>query len=492
MRTLVTTALILGLLVAPLAAEEAPKSTESASTTVTVERGPLGGHVEVKGMLVPRDYERVKIDFEAYGGKLEIIEAAPEGRVVEGQTLIRFDDKDYKEQRHNAARGLEIRRIGVEKAGRLWDLSRRTSDIRRDEVMRALIHAKEALGRFIAVERKLKEEDAAYSKSGRQIGIQNMREELAQLETMYTEDDLTEETEEIVLKRNRRNMERMLESYERWAKRHDYGVELGLKREHESLELALRKAKAGFERLEATEELDRKKAELDYENAREGLRKAEENFAKLEGDADKFVLKAPMGGLAVRGSFSARGWQGLGNDEAYGPGETMKTGQTPYTIVDEAVMRIHTSVKEADLATIQVGAPASFTTALTGDDELEAEVGKVARYGSGGTYQVILRVKGEHPKLRAGLGCSANIERRGGKDVLHVPAGCLRKEKDGHVVFTPDGKAHEVKVGKRNNGRVEITDGVEAGQVLLASPPAKPDPKKKDAAKDGDEEKASK
>lgn len=482
MRTIVCIAAVLALVATPLAAEEAPKSAESAPTTVKVTRGPLGGTIDAKGVLVPATYERVKIEFEAYRGKLEIAESAPEGRVVKGQTLVRFDDADYKRALEAAERGLEIQRIGLEKAERLNKLSKASQALKRDETKRALRFAEEAMTRFVEVERKLKLEDQAYVISGRRISIKNMREELAQLETMYTEDDLTEETEEIVLKRNRRNMERMLESFERWKKRQDYRNKLSLEREHESLELSLRKAKASFERLEATEGLDRKKAELDLANAREGLRKAEEGFEKLQKDGENFTLKAPIAGMAVRGTFAGGSWKGLGNDEAYEAGAAMKAGMTPYTIVDESVMRMRTSVKEADLPAVKAGAKATIKTALTGDDELDAEVGSVARYGSGGSYLVVLRVNTKDARLRAGLGASATIERHDPKVVLYVPKSCVKADKAGTFVFKADGTKVKVKTGKSAGDRVEIVEGVDEGTELLASPP-KAEPKK-DAAKE--------
>lgn len=482
MRTIACIALVLGLAAAPLAAEEAPASAESAPATVTVTKGPLGGTLDANGVLVPERYERVTIEFDAYRGKLEIVESAPEGRVVKGQTLLRFDDEDYRRQLKSADRGLEIQRIGLEKAERLHRLSKASQALKRDETKRALRFAQEALERFVSVERKLKEEDQAYGLKGRRISIQNMREELAQLESMYTEDDLTEETEEIVLKRNRRNMERMLESFERWKKRQDYRNALSLEREHESLELSLRKAKASFERLEATEGLDRKKAELDLANAFEGLRKAEEGFAKLRADGEKFTLKAPMAGMAVRGTFVGGSWKGLGNHEAYEAGESMKAGQTPYTVVDESAMRVRTSVKEADLPFMKVGAKATLTTALTGDDELSAEVGKIARYGSGGSYAVILRVTAKDERLRAGLGAKATIERHDTSAVLSVPSSCVQSGKGGAFVFKADGTKVKVKTGKRVGERVEIVEGVDEGTALLATPP-KEEPAKEKAAK---------
>ncbi len=464
------TAALLLLLVAPLAAEEAPKSSGDAPATVTVRRGPLGGTVETKGTVVPARYERVTIEFKAYRGKLEIAESVPEGPVVKGQTLLRFEDEDYKEVLATSERDLEIKRLGLERAERLHALSKTTLALKRDEVMRSKRLAEEALDRFQKVERKLREEDAKYSFKGRSISILNMREELAQLEKMYTEDDLTEETEEIVLKRNRRNMERMLESFERYKNRHEYSLKTSLPREHEKLRLAVRRAVASFERLQATESLERASAELGMEGSREGFAKAEKALAELKEDGAAFTLKAPMAGYAVRGSFVQGGWKGLDSDEAYEAGETMKSGQTPYTIVDESTMRVHTTVKEADVASIKAGATASIKTDLTGDDALEAEVALVARYGAGGSYRVVLRVKAKDARLRTGIRCKAEIHQVDRVDVLSIPASAMSIVDEIHLVWGIDGKSIPIKIGKTVGDRVEVTEGLTAGQKIRAEP----------------------
>ncbi len=483
--SLLAIALVLAL---PFAvhAGESPSDASTESATVPVERATIGGTLETKGVLVPAKYKHAKIEFDAYRGKLEIVESVPEGRVVKGQTLVRFEDKDYKKQLAAAERGLEVKRLGLEKAERLHELGKASLAIKRDEVVRAKRLSDEALERFVAVERKLREEDYAYSFKGRRISIENMREELAQLEKMYTEDDLTEETEEIVLKRNRRNMERMLDSFERYRKRHDYNAKRSVDREFNRLGIAARKAAASLDKLQATTPLDQKTAELNLVSARESVTSAEEGLAKLKADGEKFSVKAPIGGYAVRGTFSGGAWKGLGNDEGYKAGKTMKAGQVPYTIVDESVMRVHTSIKESDLTALEVGGKAKVTTVLTGEDELDATVGSVARYGSGGNYKVVLRVKGEDSRLRAGLGCKAVLDRADVEPVLCVPKAAVRKDKSGTFVFDAAGKAIAVKTGTSDKERVEITEGVEEGQQVLAKAPEpvteKPEEVKEEAA----------
>ena len=71
-------------------------------------------------------------------------------------------------------------------------------------------------------------------------------------------------------------------------------------------------------------------------------------------------------------------------------------------------------------------------------------------------------------------GCSVEISKASGEDVLSVPIGCVLMEKDEAYVFVAGDEAPEktaVKLGRKAGGRVVLLEGVKAGQRVLASPP---------------------
>ncbi len=460
--------LVGGLSAGDVAAED------NAPDLVIVKLGPLGDAVKVKGAIAPATFERVACEPEAFGGPFEIVEAAPEGRVVKGQVLVRFDDATYREQLVARERDVELARIKLQKT-ELDDALRvaETATAMEDAVRKKRL-ADESLERFETVERKLLEQSKIYAFHGRQIQIKNMREELAQLEKMYKEDDLTEETEEIVLKRNRRNFERMLESFERTKVRHEYDMKVDLPRRHQSLRLSARKAAQGLERFQKSLPLDDAKRKLDLEKAREGLAKAEEQLVKFRADGALLSVKAPIAGYAVRGSFSGSSWSSLPSAEAYAAGKKMKARQTLFTVLDESSLHVTASISEAELPFVKTGQAATVTTKATGKQGFEAEVAVVARYGSDGKHAIKLRVKQGNPMLRAGMSCLVAIPKPQGDDVLTVPAGCVQMEDGQAFVFVmgDDGAARtEVKLGRKAGGRVVITSGVKAGARVLAQPP---------------------
>jgi len=447
---------------------------EEALDTAVVKRGPLGDVVKAKGNVVPAVFERVACEPKVYAGPFKVAEAVPEGLVVKGQVLVQFDDEAYQRQLVTRERSLAGARIKLQQKELDARLDEAETAYRMDDAVRRKRLADEALERFETVDRKMLEESKIYAFKGREIQIQNTREELAQLEKMYTEDDLTEETEEIVLNRNRRSFQRMLESFERTKKRHAYDMLVDLPRRHESLRMAVRKATNTLRRLEASLPLDKEQARLSLEKAREDLTRAEEELGKFRADGDLLSVKAPMAGYAVRGTFDGTSWSKLVAAEAYDAGKKLKARSTLYTVVDEGKLRVRTSIKEADLAALKAGMPATVTSAATGKRSFEAEVAVVARYGSGGNYAVTLRLKGGDRLLRAGLGCQIEIPKAAGEDVLTVPKGCVLVDGAKSYVFVvgEDGpEKTEVEVGRHAAGRVVIESGVKAGVRVLAKPP---------------------
>jgi len=444
-------------------------------TTVVVKLGPLGEAVEAKGTIVPARYERVACEPKVYGGPFEVAEAVPEGPVVKGQTLVRFDDTKYREQLRDRERNFAQARNRLQKAELDARLKGEETAAALEELLQKKRLADEELERFETVERKILEEGKIYAFEGREIQIQNMREELAQLEKMYKEDDLTEETEEIVLNRNKRNFERMLQSFEWAKKRHEYDMQVDLPRRHEGLRMAARKMANSLRRFQESLPLDEEGAKMGLEKAREDFAEAEKALGEFREDGDLLTVKAPMEGYAVRGTFAEGTWKSLGDDDDYAPGEKgFKANQTLYTVVDETVLRVETSLKEADLAHVKAGLRATVKTAVTGDKPFEAEIAVLARYGKGGSYAATLRLKGSDPLLRAGLGCSVEIPKATGEDVLSVPVGCVLTEKDKSFVFVAgdgDPVRTEVTLGRKSGGRVELKSGVAAGQRVLSTPP---------------------
>jgi len=484
---LLSIALLLSAVSLGTAAVADESAANDAPETVSVRLGPLGASIKAKGLLEAVRQETLAAKPKVFSGPFKIAEVLKEGRVVEGQVLVRFEETAYEEQLAERERGMASSRNRLEKREQESALRKREAALAMDDTLRKKRLADEAMERFLEFERKAREEEARLSFRGMRNRIKDQQEELEQLEKMYSEDDLTEETEEIVLNRARRSLERSLKYHAFRKNRHDYTMKVVLPRQHEKLKFALLKASLALERLQATQPLDLAKAAMDLEKARRDFKKSTEKFEEFRADRSALTLKSPMVGHAVAGNLKSGKWSGLGSAAStLKVGNTVKAKQVLFTIVDDSTLRVRTSVKVADLMEVKEGGPASVTCALTGEAKFEAKVEHVARYGSGGSFAVTLRLLGKDKRLRSGVSCQVALPKASEEDVMSIPLSCVLKEKSKTSVFVVDDEGEtvktEVKLGEKADGRVEVKEGVKAGQKLLKNPP------EEDETEDDDED----
>jgi multidrug efflux pump subunit AcrA (membrane-fusion protein) len=446
--------------------------------TVTVRRAPLGEKLELKGAVEPRQSTEVVLEFEAWRGDLEVLETFAGGMVVKGQTLLRLETKEYARQLSDAERDLALARLAFDRRQKDEALAERERAIAREEAARSARDTQENLDRFEKTERQIRLDEAEFNVEGTRIRLQNDKEELDQLEKMYSEDDLTEETEEIVLKRTRRNYERFLRSFE-WQKvRTAWWMKDIVERQHPELMENARKAALKLERLDAVARLDDERRSIETAKAKEELDRKAEHVDKLRRDGALFEVKAPVAGMALAAAFRGGAWEGLdpGPEPRWRVGEQVKAGNVLYTVFDPKALRVRTTVKEEDLSRVSAGLLCTLKTPVTGKAGLEGEVEWLGEYPSKGVYGVLVRLKTEEGRLRAGNACTIEIASKDDTPVLSVPASCLKAgEEEGTAVLFVVSEAGvtptTVKVGRKVAGRVEILEGVDAGVRVLKTPP---------------------
>ena len=400
-RRLVPLTLVLaGLLVLP-----APTlASKITPPTVVVEEGPFGDAVVMDGVLAPVGAIEMKLEPERYGGAFEFVEAVRSGPVEPGQMLARFDREPYDKQLEATALDLELARTRFEQAEIKY--ARKTDELRiaLEEAKRSHRIAKEALERFESVERQLRIDEAKQSMAWSRDSLANQLEELQQLEKMYKEDDLTEETEEIVLRRARRSYERSKQSFEFRKIRHKWFMEQTLPRQHESLRMALHKQEVKLDKATRSLELQKREAELEHKKATRSLADKTKGYEDLKKDRELFVLRAPTsGGHALPGAFKGGKWSGLGEDGVrWKPGDKIKGGSTVYTVFSPTRLGVHASLGQDDLASVRPGSACTVTNSVAPGQTFDAEIESVADYSEGGKHEVRIALKAGNSWFRAG------------------------------------------------------------------------------------------
>jgi RND family efflux transporter MFP subunit len=156
------------------------------------------------------------------------------------------------------------------------------------------------------------------------------------------------------------------------------------------------------------------------------------------------------------------------------PGEYLAAGTPIATLVRLHPLRLRVEVPERDSRGIRAGLPARVT--VEGDQSVYR--GRVVRLSpafeeQSRTLVIEAEVDNQQGRLRPGSFAKAEIETSTSAGVVTVPASAIVTFAGIQKVFTvKDGKAVErpVVVGRREADWVEIVEGLQAGESVVAAP----------------------
>jgi HlyD family secretion protein len=457
--------------------DEPKKAEDPEPETFTLAPAPFAGTIELGAAFEPSDAIEIAWKPEALGGEVEVVEAVAPGQVEAGQVLVVLKGRRQQDQVGLVRLDLEVAEANV---------ARLIEEDKRREPQTQLVHAgmkREAqraaddLTRFLELERGLRKSENTHGLKGSENGLQDALEELAQLEKMYKADDLTEETEDIVLKRTQRELERQKERLGYQRQRSDWFLAITLPRDQENLEHRALETRLDLERFESTRDLALAKAKGELKKAQQELELQRQALARMEADLLTLILRAPKAGRVVPGTLVRGRWQGVEEaTRALKPGQDVRAGQVLLTLFEPGDLRVRTQVGEGQL--FQVAEGARGTIAPTAAESLELPVTLIAlsQAGVDGKHDALLSLDAGDPRLLPGLTGKVKLRAKERPDVLSVPESALRKEGDQmHAWVRVDGAnvAKPVKTGAKSGGRVEILEGLSAGDRVLVKAPAK-------------------
>ncbi len=406
----------------------------------------------------------------------EITALAAHGtKVSKGDVLVAFDAEDIDKKLTDARRTLAAGTLSLAQAE--LDLKNlvETSPHKLESLHRAAKIAKEENIYFTQTRRKASEESAAEQLKRRKESLENEQEELKQLTQMYKADDLTEETEEIILTRQKDAV---------------VSAEFALRMEtldyKRSLEVTLPREAVTLSNNERDTAIALTKAELDIPRAIElktleldGLKttnsRDKDALAKLEQDRRLFEIKAPAEGCFYHGPIENGRWSPSpellkslvihGHPAVNRPFATFVPASAKLTLVaflDEATAR----ALKPELAGVA-------TLASREDVEVPVKLGQLAGApGPDGTYRSDFTAI--WPKELAPVsGSTAQIRiiayQQDASTV--VPSKALSYGAKGWTVDVKltDGKTEKrpVKRGHVSGDQTEILGGLEVGQVIV-------------------------
>ena len=471
---------VLSVLSLPLSSLPAQDAKPPAKTH-TIARGPLKVEVALEGSLQAVHAAEISIDPDEQLA-LVVKTAVPHAvRVTKGQTLIELDARKLSEQIRDREAAGALADLTLKQARQDLELLTKSAPLDTQLAERGQRVASEDLTLFEQVERPFTEKSAAQQLKQAEQQFEYTQEELKQLEKMYKADDLTEETEEIILKRARNDVEQMRFFVESARHRNEQQMKVQLPRSHdthkhaaEQAALVAEKAKVSLPMLIAKQKLEIEKIEFEQ-------KKSAEQLERLKGDLARLTITAPSDGLAYYGSWQGGKWSGAAAmQQKLRPGGQITPHEVLMTVVDPNRLVIRATLPEKDFAQVQVGAAGQMTAKAQPDAKVPVKVQEVSAAPiAEGQFAATLELTASAADLVPGMTCQVKIAAYFKADALLAPAGAvfsdeIDEEQKYVFVLTGEGK-HErrnVTVGQSNDKWTEIASGLNVGDKILLEKPA--------------------
>lgn len=475
-----------------LYAQEADKKDDAkpadkkaaAAATHEVSRGLLKQEVELDGVFEALESAEISVRPDAWQ-VLSVEEAVAHGqRVEQGELLIRLDMKKIDIAIAEAEAALRLAELAARQAKEDLRLAKESYPLEMAKAERAAQIAIEDLKRFNEIERPMSEKAAEFSLQMSAQNLEYQMEELKQLEQMYKADEITEETEEIILKRTRNDVERAKFSFEQAKLRHEQTLKVELPRTQEENDRGAKLAQIEWERARVTMPIAMHQKELAAIKAEQELAKAAEALKNLQHDREAMHVTSPIRGVVYYGRATAGKWSGGAEARAaLQSGGKLPPGSVVMTVVNPDALLVRASVAEKQLGRLQPGMAARVAPTANPDNALSATLASISTIPvdiGGIDATATFKLGDKTDAVVAGMTCKVKLTPVFKKDALAVPSSAVfeddfdpskryvlvaAKEDDGQP------QRRDVKIGQRTDDKIEIVDGLEAGEKVLTKKP---------------------
>ncbi|MDB5570429.1 MAG: hypothetical protein JWN93_1612 [Hyphomicrobiales bacterium] len=216
-------------------------------------------------------------------------------------------------------------------------------------------------------------------------------------------------------------------------------------------------------------------AELDLKTAQGGLLGARNKLRVLTGHSEK-ALATIQEQRIVSGLLTvASPIDGTVVARKIGPGQFVRSdsGDALYTISDLSTMWLKASVPENEVRFVQVGHEAEVRLNAMPERVFKARISAVGAASDAVTHRVVVRSELDNPDrvLRPEMFASFRIFTGAPTPALAVPVEAVIREASRSFVWVEEKpltyRRRKVVIGSEQDGRVEIREGLEAGERVV-------------------------
>ena len=253
------------------------------------------------------------------------------------------------------------------------------------------------------------------------------------------------------------------------------------KRKMDELQSAAKQKAMALERVKRKAAADVVQAEAKRKATEAEFKQQQDKFVKIENQIGKTKIYAPMDGTVIYATSTKMSWRS--NSEPLDEGQAVREREELIYLPTTSSYNAEIKVHESSLEKIHVGLPVQITIDALPGRVFTGSVASIAPLPDATSmfmnpdlkvYNSIIHVDGDGADLRNGMSCQAEIIIKRFDDTLFVPLqAVLRVAGQPTVYVAEDGqfKPRPVKIGLDNNRMIQILEGVNAGDLVLLTPP---------------------
>ncbi len=469
-------------------ASPSPAGGKPATATATVEKGPFKIEVVLSGVFEAQRMTEVSIRPKAWTLPLLVERAVELGTPVKkGDILVELDREKIDKAIEDAEVENGLSELALKQANEELPILEKALPVDLAAAERTKIQADEDLKRFLEIDKPHSIKSADFSVKRSNEYLEYAKEELRQLEKMYRSKDLTEETEEIILRRQRFQVENSEFALKEAELHRNQTLKVDLPRQEERTRESAVKHAIDLEKARATLPLNLNQKRLAVAKLKHELAKGAEKLADLRHDRDAMTVHAPADGLVYFGRCDHGHWASAAAVASkLHWGGTILPDEVFMTIVAPRPVDIRATVDEKDLAALtQRGELKGLATStLDPARRLPARLSSVVPVPhEAGKFEAVIAVEigADLALLKPGMACSIKFVPYRKDEALTVPATAMFEDESddalSHYVYLARADRNvrypkrRITTGKTAQGKTEILAGLAEGDEILTAKP---------------------
>lgn len=446
-------------------------------STFVVKNGPLHISVIESGTIKAREQVIIKSEVE---GRTTILSLVPEGTIVKkGELLVELDvsqlvdnkiDQQIKVQNADAAFIRARENLAVVKNQALSD---------KDQSVLTLEFAKQDLEKYLQGEYPSKINEANARITLAEEELQRAEENLDWSKKLFDEKYLSQtELQADQLAVNKKKLDLNLAKSDL-----DLLENFTYKRNVAQYKSDVKQAEMALERINRKAAADVVQAKADLLAKESELKRQKDKLEKIEQQIVKTKIFAPENGLVIYATSAKGSWRG--NQEPLQEGEEVREREELIYLPTSLSMTADVKVHESSMKKVSLGLPVTVTVDAIPGNVFTGQVAKIAPLPDAQSvwlnpdlkvYNTQIHINEENKDLRTGMSCKADILIEAYDRATYIPIQAVIRVNGQPTVYVKNGPEYEpraVEIGLDNNRMVIILDGLEAGEVVLLTPPLK-------------------